>query len=173
MKIDSNEWVTIDEDFPQYKINKHGEVINLKMGRYIKGSRRNGYVRVNINGHPKSIHRIVYEKFVGEIPNGYVIDHIDGQRDNNDVTNLRLITQSENMYHAQENGHNGQRPVIQYDFDKRKITEYSSIAKAARAMNVTNAAIRRAIVKGGSSCGYKWAFKNDDCFDDSLTAGKS
>jgi hypothetical protein len=42
-------------------------------------------------------HRLVYEAFVGKIPVGYEIDHIDADKHNNDITNLRVVTRSENM----------------------------------------------------------------------------
>jgi hypothetical protein len=42
-------------------------------------------------------HRLVYEKFGGEIPKGLEIDHIDGNKHNNDITNLRAVTRSQNM----------------------------------------------------------------------------
>ena len=42
-------------------------------------------------------HRLVWETFNGEIPNGYEIDHIDTNKENNDLRNLRLVTKKENM----------------------------------------------------------------------------
>ena len=42
-------------------------------------------------------HRLIYETFVGKIKNGYEIDHIDGDKHNNNLTNLRMVTRSENM----------------------------------------------------------------------------
>jgi hypothetical protein len=42
-------------------------------------------------------HRLVYETFGGKIGEGREIDHIDGNKHNNDITNLRAITRSENM----------------------------------------------------------------------------
>ena len=42
-------------------------------------------------------HRLVYEKFGGKIPNGFEIDHIDGNKHNNDIDNLRAVTRSQNM----------------------------------------------------------------------------
>jgi len=44
-----------------------------------------------------SVHRAIYETFVGEIPLGYQIDHINTARDDNRVENLRVVTRSENM----------------------------------------------------------------------------
>lgn len=45
----------------------------------------------------KRAHRIVYETFVGKIKNGLQIDHIDGNKHNNCITNLRVVTASQNM----------------------------------------------------------------------------
>jgi len=45
-------------------------------------------------------HRLVYEAFVGKIGKGLVIDHIDGNKHNNNVTNLRALNHKENMLSA-------------------------------------------------------------------------
>lgn len=45
-------------------------------------------------------HRLVYEAFAGKIPKGLEIDHIDGDKHNNDITNLRAVNRSENMLAA-------------------------------------------------------------------------
>jgi hypothetical protein len=42
-------------------------------------------------------HRLVYETFGGKIENGFEIDHIDGNKHNNDISNLRSVTRSENI----------------------------------------------------------------------------
>lgn len=42
------------------------------------------------------VHRMVYETFVGEIPEDMVIDHINTIRDDNRLENLRVTTQKEN-----------------------------------------------------------------------------
>ena len=42
-------------------------------------------------------HRLVYEAFAGKIPKHLEIDHIDGDKHNNDITNLRAVNRSENM----------------------------------------------------------------------------
>ena len=45
----------------------------------------------------KLLHRAVWEHFNGEIPEGHVIHHIDGDPSNNDLANLQLMTQSEHI----------------------------------------------------------------------------
>ena len=42
-------------------------------------------------------HRLIYQTFVGKIKQGYEIDHIDGNKHNNELKNLRMITRSDNM----------------------------------------------------------------------------
>lgn len=44
-----------------------------------------------------TIHHIVAETFLESIPKGYEIDHIDGDKSNNNVTNLEIVTHQENM----------------------------------------------------------------------------
>lgn len=42
-------------------------------------------------------HRLIYETFVGKIKSGLEIDHISGDKHENNISNLRLVTRSENM----------------------------------------------------------------------------
>ena len=61
-------------------------------------------------GYP--CHRIVWEINNGEIPNGAIIDHIDGDRRNNKISNLRLSTiklnaQNQKMYSTNTSGVTG------------------------------------------------------------------
>lgn len=44
----------------------------------------------------KRVHRVVYETFVGTIHSGLEIDHINRDKHDNRVTNLRTVTHSEN-----------------------------------------------------------------------------
>lgn len=45
----------------------------------------------------KKVHTIVVESFLGEIPNGKEIDHIDSNKSNNSLSNLRVCSHKENM----------------------------------------------------------------------------
>ena len=51
-------------------------------------------------------HRLVYETFGGKIKKGFEIDHIDGNKHNNDITNLRAVTRSQNMLAMHERKRN-------------------------------------------------------------------
>ena len=61
---------------------------------------RDGYLSIKLSKPiRKSIkaHRLVYETFIGDIPQGYEIDHINAIRDDNRIENLKLCTHKENM----------------------------------------------------------------------------
>lgn len=148
------EWQLI-KGAESYLISRDGKIFSLKNNKLLTLSYRNGYLRVTLNKTTKSIHRLVYETFVGEITDG-VIDHIDGDRSNNKVENLRNVTQSTNMKRAQELGHHGQTKVMQKDKDGNMIHIFNSFTEAAKAFGVTYSAISSAAKRNGTSCGYYW-----------------
>ena len=47
----------------------------------------------------KYLHRAVWEHFNGEIPKEYVVHHVDGDKSNNDISNLTLLTKAEHRKH--------------------------------------------------------------------------
>ena len=58
---------------------------------------RNGYCRIRYKGKTFQAHRVIFETFVGKIPQGYELDHINTVRDDNRLENLRLVTHKENV----------------------------------------------------------------------------
>lgn len=50
-------------------------------------------------------HRIIWEKYYGKIPEGYIVHHIDGNKLNNNIENLQLMTETEHAKrHALQRG---------------------------------------------------------------------
>lgn len=43
------------------------------------------------------VNKLVWETFVGDVPDGYELDHINTIRTDNSVDNLKLVTHKENM----------------------------------------------------------------------------
>ena len=56
-----------------------------------------GYIKCFTKIGRRYVHRIVYETFKGEIPSGYEIDHINANRSDNKLENLKCVTHKENM----------------------------------------------------------------------------
>ena len=88
-----------------YQVSNLGRVKSLRIKRHKDGvmttkTRKNGYVfiflRVNNKRIWKSVHRLVAIAFIPNPENKPEIDHIDGNRSNNVVTNLRWATPKEN-----------------------------------------------------------------------------
>lgn len=57
-----------------------------------------GYLYVSTKIGTRGVHRIIYETFIGEIPDGYEIDHINTIRTDNRLENLRCVTCKENHH---------------------------------------------------------------------------
>lgn len=158
------EWRQIDE-FPDYWIHRNGTVVNYRTKNIMVPGERNGYKRIQFYDSSgktgiRSLHRLLYDAFIAPVPDDMVIDHIDGNKSNNDLSNLRLVTQSDNMYNAMANGHKGQIPILQFDTKGNFIQEFPTIQAAADAVNRTHAAIRTAMLRGGTSGGYIWKRKD-------------
>ncbi|ASU03315.1 hypothetical protein [Pseudoalteromonas phage J2-1] len=68
-----------------------------KLAGYIK---KEGYETITIDYVPHYTHRLVWVLFYGDIPEGYIIDHIDRNRSNNSSENLRLVTNQENCFNT-------------------------------------------------------------------------
>lgn len=101
-------WKTI-RDFPSYEVSNKGRIRNKKTGRIRKPS-NDRYLSVDLyrdgDFKRKNIHRLVAEAFIPRIDGKDQINHIDGDKHNNDVSNLEWCTSTENNRHAVNTGIN-------------------------------------------------------------------
>ena len=78
-------------------------------GRVLKpGRTRDGYLKVELfnNGAQFSryVHLSVVEAFIGEIPAGLEVNHISGQKVDNCIENLEVVTHAKNLQHLWDTG---------------------------------------------------------------------
>lgn len=162
---EKEEWKSIKED-------KDIQVSSLGLVKFKNGSIRvghknaSGYRTVNINKSHKRVHRLVYETFTGQtLKDTDIIDHIDTDRCNNSLSNLRLCTdQSENLSNPITKIKISKK-VKQYSLEGDFIKEWDSIYDVLKYFNkpITNSRI--------SSCcrgyqvtayGYLWCYSGEE-----------
>lgn len=105
MKINNVEWkpVIIDGERTPYIASELGNIYNIETDHMMTPSKlqHSGRLRVCLrwNGKKKDfkVHRLVYEAFNGPIPKDMTVDHIDEDINNNCLSNLQLLTPSENI----------------------------------------------------------------------------
>ena len=77
------------------------KILNTKYGRAKIDN--HGYYRITSGkegNNGKRLHRLIWEDYHGKkIPEGYVVHHIDGNKLNNDIGNLKLMNHSEHLSH--------------------------------------------------------------------------
>ena len=99
------------KEYPNYEISPTGEIYSLLSNKIILGSytRKGGYRTVsvkNASGDTKTVfvHRLVAMAYI-RLPKPWEeVNHKDGDKLNNDVSNLEWVTQRENFMHAVRNG---------------------------------------------------------------------
>ena len=96
-------WKAID-GWP-YEVSDCGRVRNKRNGYILKPCNdKDGYYLVSLCDRGKQvtrwIHRLVAAAFWGECPDGMMVNHKDGRKQNNNRNNLEYVTHAENERHA-------------------------------------------------------------------------
>lgn len=151
-------------DFTDYAVTSDGKAVySVLTGRKMKQRQRpNGYMEVSIKGddgvqRSAGVHRLVASVYVkkpefrpGSGKVRLVVNHKDGDKTNNDYTNLEWVTYKENAEHAGANGLSEKcKPISVRDCVTGTVKKYPSFIEAARDLGVSKDTI-------------VWRFKPED-----------
>lgn len=143
------------------------------------GINTKGYLQVQLCKDEKRklflVHRIVAEHFIPRLNEEQdVINHIDGNKQNNNVENLEWCTQEQNVQHAIKNKlfdpqkcgqakkPNNSRAVLQFDKNGNFIKEWKSIIDAERELEYKKSHISQCCKgKIKTSHGYIWRYRDE------------
>lgn len=154
-------WKEIKGFEGKYSVSDSGIVkrINNTSNNVLKGGTTKGGYRLVIlykEGHKyaKYIHRLVAEYFLNKPEEFNDVKHIDGNKLNNDVSNLEWGKRSYN--HIKSAIGRGKK-VVQIDSDSKIISTFESIHEASRKTGIHSANISRVIHgRAKTAGGYLW-----------------
>lgn len=143
------------KNFPMYEISKEG-VIRNKITKKIKSQYvgSTGYYMCTLTkdkrSRPQRVHRLLAELFIPNPDNELFVNHIDGNKLNNSISNLEWCSHSHNMKHAfrielvnNTGEKNGMSKLNEEDVKeiKKLLSEKVSQYKIAKLFNVSRSAI--------------------------------
>lgn len=193
------EWKNIKGFEKRYQVSTKGRVRRFYVDKngelcyYIKKNtkdKNNGYLHVMMiddNGsyHAKTVHRLVAQAFIPNPENKPCVDHIDTEKENNCVENLRWVTHKENAgneltiehskkhrnvienlktYHQNLSIYDSKyyHPVVSVLISTGEVKVYSDRMTAARELRLSPSNIWSCINGRRKSCGgYQWYYLKD------------
>jgi len=172
INLPNEDWTDVIINNHDIKASNKGRVqIDLSnSGRILDATntKGNGYYRVTIGKKQYVIQRLICAAFKDfDVNSKLEINHIDGNKKNNNIENLEIVTRKQNMKHARETGlvpkiQNGRRrPVIRSNLDGSDEKLYATVTEAGKENNGDTCSISKAC-KGIRKTvnGYKYRYAN-------------
>lgn len=153
-------WATSQYQGESIQVSSLGRIMCKNGKRTFGSKRKSGYVTY----HDAFVHRLIcYGFYPRADADSLVVDHIDRNRSNNNISNLEWITQSENMRRAHERAkfkdNKNRRPVAHWFEWGEYIASYPSITEASQATGVPICSISKACYVGTTATtGHFWRF---------------
>ena len=176
--LENEEWRPVAGYEGRYFVSNYGRVKSfLTMGNcrkvgaehahLLKPKKNNcGYLRVALRANGKttdaSVHRLVAAAFIGELTDGMVVNHIDGCKTNNNLSNLEVTTYTGNLEHAIRTGlnrvpTNPLKPIAVYRGGVL-VGEYPSIKSACETLGLNNSSVSK-VLTGHKKSNKGYTFK--------------
>lgn len=106
---------TVDESY--YEFDKEFGIFSKPLGKYLKGyaQTEDEYLKVSLKAIGEKdtktflYHKVLWEHFNGKVPDGFELNHIDENKHNFKISNLELVTHSQNINHGTRNERVGKK----------------------------------------------------------------
>ena len=152
-----------------YSVSTEGEVRKDTTNYILSQSSQQDYkfVGLIINGKQKRmrVHRMVALAFIDNPDNKPYVNHINGNRSDNNVENLEWVTPSENTQHAVDTGlfkSSRARAVVQYNLNGEQMATFESASEAARQTGGSQSKITMCCRRQRDSANdYQWRYYDD------------
>jgi hypothetical protein len=92
---------------------------NRKIGAVVGVKNKYGYLSAKLNKKTYYVHRLIWTICNGTIPEGFDVDHINGNRSDNIIKNLRLVTRQGNNQNLRSAKSNSKTKLLGACFHKR------------------------------------------------------
>lgn len=183
-------WKDVEGYEGYYKVSNLGRVKSLPRNGTINTERimkpklsKTGYLTVHLrkSGYSKhkKIHRLIAIAFIEKVEGKEIINHKDGDKLNNSISNLEWCTYKENSQHAHDTGLAKTdmkqiaaaravsiavrtKRVKQLDMEGNEIREFISMTEARKHLNKTSSTMIDRVCTGKveSYEGFKWQYVN-------------
>ena len=137
-------WKPVPNTIKTYWVSNLGRFKNSS-GSIVVNSKPTpgGYIVAVIDNVTYRLHRIVALSFIENPENKEQVNHMDGNKTNNAVSNLEWVTNQENQVHKFKTGlgNNYTRKIGQYNLEHNLIKKFGSIVSASKELNIGKSGI--------------------------------
>lgn len=153
MFLKKEEWKDVVGYEKLYKVSKHGQVFSLYKNKIMKHKLdKAGYCVIGLTKDSTQkvlkVHRLVANAFLDDFESkdilGYHVDHIDGDKQNNNILNLQMLTHFDNCF--KRTGRNAYQRIKAIHLLTGKEYIFNGQNEASRVLNINQGNIHNALV---------------------------